>query len=63
MLKYKFDSHGENTKTTILPKQQSVVVDEIGQRSITKEKTLDIHYKHNQRESKPLSNQACSKSQ
>ena len=26
VLKYKFDSHGERTKTTVLPKQQSIVL-------------------------------------
>ena len=53
VLKYKFDSHGERTKTTVN------FLDDISQRAITKEKTLEyiqifkyIHHKHNQRESK-----------
>ena len=41
---YKFDSHGERAKTTILPKQHWKVncLDKIGQGAITKEKYSDI---------------------
>ena len=35
VLKYKFDSHGERSKTTVN------CLDKIGQRAITKEKTLE----------------------
>ena len=57
---YKFDSHSERAKTTILPKHWTVnCLDKIGQRAITKEKKhlnifryMYIHYKHNHMEYK-----------